>query len=531
MFHSECESPKQTSGQTSGRARIRSRSGFGGGRKRFRTRNLSGISQTNTARHLSLEYLESRRLLHGVAPTLSITDGLVLRLSADHVTTEAGQITSWPDLSGHGNDLAVLSGSPTIAHGVRNGHDVIRLDGVDDVLGRTGFNDLPVGNRDRTVVMMVDYHDGGWGGFVYGSDRGNASFGPMVSPFGNLGVFGNFNTNNFETDLIGTTSSWVEQAAVVQGGNVLQFANGNLIGTNAHDYATGDGGIRVGVRLNDVNPIKMDVAEILIYDRAFSDVERRELDVYFQENYYAEPEGFVTDLVVSSLNQPIALEFLTETQLLVAERTGTIQYVDRSFSPPAVHTYLDIPNVNTVGERGMSDLVLDPDFESNGYIYTYYSHDPTSTNRISRFEHQGTTADLSSEVILWETPEIWRGTDHQGGSLNFGADGKLYLTTGDQQRASTAGNLADSAGKILRFNPDGSIPDDNPFVDGPGGNLDEIYAYGLRNPFRGRIDPATDRFYIGEVGGNDQAIATEDIHLGVRGANPWLAAMSRNLWH
>ena len=107
--------------------------------------------------------------------------------------------------------------------------------------------------------------------------------------------------------------------------------------------------------------------------------------------------------------------------------------------------------------------------------------------------------------------------EHHGGSLAFGADGKLYISYGDQFQGF-AKDLAWQRGKILRINKDGSVPTDNPFHDGPGPHRDEIWAYGLRNPFRMTIDPVTDRMYIADVGGNVHSTSSEEVNLGVRGA-------------
>jgi Glucose / Sorbosone dehydrogenase/PKD domain len=101
----------------------------------------------------------------------------------------------------------------------------------------------------------------------------------------------------------------------------------------------------------------------------------------------------------------------------------------------------------------------------------------------------------------------------------FGNDGKLYFTTGEHFSASDAASLTNSRGKIHRVNPDGTVPLDNPFYDGAGPNVDSIWAYGLRNPFRAYYDAPTGRMFVGDVGGNDYSTAKEEINLGRAGAN------------
>ena len=105
---------------------------------------------------------------------------------------------------------------------------------------------------------------------------------------------------------------------------------------------------------------------------------------------------------------------------------------------------------------------------------------------------------------LWEDPD-GAGEGHLGGSLALGTDGKLYISTGENWTPADAQRLDSPRGKILRINKDGTIPTDNPFYDGAGPNRDEIWAYGLRNPFRMSIDPVTGRMYIGDVGSGDHS--------------------------
>src|SRR6185312_10905889 len=110
-------------------------------------------------------------------------------------------------------------------------------------------------------------------------------------------------------------------------------------------------------------------------------------------------------------------------------------------------------------------------------------------------------------------------TEHHGLAVNFGNDGKIYLTTGDHFQGTPSQDLTSPRGKILRINPDGTVPTDNPFYDGSGPNYDAIWALGLRNPYRAYYDAPTGRLLIGDVGGNDPSTAVEELNLGVKGAN------------
>jgi glucose/arabinose dehydrogenase len=246
------------------------------------------------------------------------------------------------------------------------------------------------------------------------------------------------------------------------------------------------------------------------------------LVLYLALHSYAEsalPPGFQQEVVLNGRDQPVFLEVLPDGRMLLLHKLGLISIFDPSVQPALAQDYLQISDIETGGERGLTSLALDPNFAGNGYIYVYYTHASSSRNRISRFTHQGNTADLASETLIWEDNENWQSCCHFGGGIGFGPDGKLYLTTGEEFEGGQAQDLTRAGGKIIRINKDGSTPTDNPFVDGAGGNLDEIWAYGLRNPYRAHWDLPTGRFFIGDVGGNVQATAREEINIGIAGAN------------
>ncbi len=233
--------------------------------------------------------------------------------------------------------------------------------------------------------------------------------------------------------------------------------------------------------------------------------------------------AFTTQNVVAGLVAPISIRQLPDGRMLVLEKAGTIKIFDPSATVPTATTYLTIPNVQSTQERGLTDIAIDPNFATNNYFYVYYSSSTNNRLRISRFTHNGNSASAASETIIWQDNESFHLSQqccHYGGGLDFGPDGRLYLTIGDKWRTpAESQDLNRAAGKILRINKDGSIPSDNPFFDGAGPNRDEVWAYGLRNPFRARWDLPTGRFIIGDVGGNVQNIAREEINLGVAGRN------------
>jgi glucose/arabinose dehydrogenase len=212
-------------------------------------------------------------------------------------------------------------------------------------------------------------------------------------------------------------------------------------------------------------------------------------------------------------------------QLAVVSQAGTIHaFEDRDNVAPAdVETFLDISaRVTDGGELGLLGLAFDPNYATNGFLYVNYTTDQPAPLRtvIARFSRAagGGVADPNSETILLEYDQPF--TNHNGGMLVFGPDQLLYIASGDggssndpQNNAQNRGNLL---GKILRIRttPGAIVPPNNPFV-GLVGARGEIWAYGLRNPWRFTFDRATGRMWIGDVGQG----AREEIDVGAAGAN------------
>jgi hypothetical protein len=166
---------------------------------------------------------------------------------------------------------------------------------------------------------------------------------------------------------------------------------------------------------------------------------------------------------------------------------------------------------DTVGERGLLGVAV-PDSQ---FVYIYYTV-PSSPrfNRLSRFTQSGDVAVPGSEAILMEFEPLI-ASNHNGGALHFGPDGKLYVAVGDNAVSENAQTLNNRLGKMLRLNPDGSIPSDNPFFDAASGLNRSIWALGLRNPFTFAFQPGTGRMFINDVGQS----SVEEINEGAAGAN------------
>ena len=250
------------------------------------------------------------------------------------------------------------------------------------------------------------------------------------------------------------------------------------------------------------------------------------------------PAGF-SDGLVAGLAAPTALAFTPDGRLLVTTQGGQL-YVVQGDQPPTPAAP-DLPTrICSNSERGLLGVAVDAAFTSNRFIYLYYtlkvggacSGSSDDVNRVSRFILSGNILDLGSEAVLIDNIPSPAG-NHNGGDLHFGQDGYLYVSVGDGGTGgSTARPLNTLLGKILRITRDGAIPPSNPYqgpnwpksvrCNGTGGaaadqQCQEVFASGLRNPFRIAFDPnATGtRFFINDVGQSTY----EEIDLGQAGAD------------
>jgi glucose/arabinose dehydrogenase/chitodextrinase len=232
---------------------------------------------------------------------------------------------------------------------------------------------------------------------------------------------------------------------------------------------------------------------------------------------------FTNEVVVPDISDATTIAFLPDGRMLVGQVSEKILVVQPGAGAPDPTPFLQLDPSQLVGEEGIWDILPDPNFSQNGWYYVFYTKGASShqnKDRLSRFTASGNGTVPGSEVVLWQDSAVDDSDgNHHGASIAIRQDGKLYFSIGDHLHSDRSQSLASPYGKILRINSDGTVPTDNPFYDGAGPNVDAIWAYGLRNPFRMSVDPATDKLYIGEVGGNDDTTAIEEVVLGVRGAN------------
>jgi glucose/arabinose dehydrogenase len=226
------------------------------------------------------------------------------------------------------------------------------------------------------------------------------------------------------------------------------------------------------------------------------------------------PAGFSRTIYVNDLAwQGTAMAWSPDGRLFICEQGGSLRIVKNG---SLLATPFVTVSTTADGERGLLGVAFHPQFASNGWVYVYYTTASGGThNRISRFTANGDVAQAGSEVVLVDLPALSSATNHNGGALHFGPDGKLYVAVGENANTSNAPSLTSVLGKLLRFNPDGTIPDDNPFYGTATGLNRSIWALGLRNPFTFAFEPGTGLMFINDVGQN----RWEEINVGRAGAN------------
>ncbi len=228
---------------------------------------------------------------------------------------------------------------------------------------------------------------------------------------------------------------------------------------------------------------------------------------------------------ITSFDQPWALAFLPDGRMLVTEKKGSVFIVtqDGQKSRPLS----GVPDVDYGGQGGLADVALHPDFADNGLVYLSYAEAGTGGTRgaavargvLTETERGGNLSDV--EVIWRQYPKVV-GRGHYGHRLLFDADGYLWITSGDRQKFTPAQDMQANLGKILRLYTDGSVPDDNPFVDYESQNAfvddegvyGQIWTLGHRNPLGIAIDVDGQLWNIemGPRGG-------DELNRVVRGAN------------
>lgn len=216
-------------------------------------------------------------------------------------------------------------------------------------------------------------------------------------------------------------------------------------------------------------------------------------EVHTAGNYRVEATTLASGLV-----EPWSLAFLPDGRMLVTEKPGRLRVVqDGRLLPGSIQ---GLPRVADVGQGGLLDIALHPQYDKNGWIYLSYSAKDAHGigTEVMRARLSGNRL-IDGKVIFRMTPKPDSGGRHFGSRLVFDREGYLYITLGERGEQARAQSLKQHPGKVVRLRDDGSVPPDNPFV-GHKHALPEIYSYGHRNVQGAALHPKTGKIWTHEHG-------------------------------
>ncbi|WP_373549777.1 PQQ-dependent sugar dehydrogenase [Haliscomenobacter sp.] len=220
---------------------------------------------------------------------------------------------------------------------------------------------------------------------------------------------------------------------------------------------------------------------------------------------FAQPNIALSPVLTTGLSAPMQLVNAGDgsKRIFIVQKAGSIRVYDSAFQFLA--TLVTVPNITSSGERGLLSMAFHPSYKNNGFFYVYYTN-ASGDLEVSRYRisaNDANVADPNSKVVLITIPHP-NFSNHNGGELHFGNDGFLYLSTGDGGSGGDPNGNAQRTtsllGKILRFNVNTSLT--TPYYTVPAGNPfgNEVFALGLRNPYRWSFDRQTGDMWIGDVG-------------------------------
>ena len=214
--------------------------------------------------------------------------------------------------------------------------------------------------------------------------------------------------------------------------------------------------------------------------------------------------------VLTGLNFPVGLALAPDGRVFFNERlTGKIRIINPQWQ--LVPTQFCQITIATNGEQGLLGLALDPDFSNNRLVYVYHTASGPLRNRVVRYTES--SGSCTQETIILDN--LPASTNHNGGIIQFGPDGKLYVIIGDSENPANSQSLTTLAGKILRVNPDGSAPADNPFFSNANANAQKIFSFGHRNSYGFIFHGHTGHLWETENGPSDN----DEINRIVSGGN------------
>jgi len=251
------------------------------------------------------------------------------------------------------------------------------------------------------------------------------------------------------------------------------------------------------------------------FEAAFSDDEIRDISLFLLEEgnkerfyraldeqkqvYETRGQKYTVDTIVTGFTQPWGMTWLPDGDMLITEQSGELY----RFDGESLTEISGLPRIYYFGQGGLLDVELHPEYEENGWIYISYSYyagetleDGSSTALLrARLKNDQL---VDQEILFRAVPTEKRG-QHFGSRIEFDREGYLYLSVGDRGRQDNAQLLENHSGTVHRLNDDGSIPDDNPFVDEPGA-ISSIFTYGHRNIQGLAINPYTGEIWSHEHG-------------------------------
>jgi glucose/arabinose dehydrogenase len=226
--------------------------------------------------------------------------------------------------------------------------------------------------------------------------------------------------------------------------------------------------------------------------------------------------------VLPGLNFPVGMSLAPDGRVFFNERlTGKIRIINQQWQ--LVATPFCQLSVAVSGEQGLLGLALDPNFAQNHFVYVYYTVAGATMNRVARYTESSGLCSTQETVILDNLPV---NSFHNGGIIQFGPDGKLYVIIGDAGDMANSQILTSLAGKILRVNPDGSAPSDNPFFNNANANAKKVFSFGHRNSYGFTFHPHTKHLWETENGPGD----SDEINRVIAGGNyAWDANQRRGI--
>ncbi len=219
----------------------------------------------------------------------------------------------------------------------------------------------------------------------------------------------------------------------------------------------------------------------------------------------------------TTFNEPWAMTFLPDGRLLVTEKPGQLRLYDPRTRTTG--TVSGVPAVAYGGQGGLGDVVLHPQFANNRLVYLSYAESGANSTRGAAVARAQLTLDgngggsLSTPQVIWRQSPKTTGQGHYSHRLAFGADGKLWITSGERQQGAPAQDMTGNLGKLVRLNDDGSLPPDNPFAN-QGGVAAQVWSLGHRNLLGIAFDPSG-RLWTHEMG----PAGGDELNLIERGAN------------